>query len=168
MWHLGSVEIQQRAHYIAALVADLSPKERRDYSFCRAILAAGGDKSLAGPETELSAAIAKKLNRESAGVYVATNLRAAGLDTRTNSAGGYTVQTEVRDVIELLRNKAKVIKAGGTLLSGLQGNQSFPKQAGASNGSWVAQNPGSDMTDSDSSFGVLSLSPKTYQASTSF
>jgi HK97 family phage major capsid protein len=72
------------------------------------------------------------------------------------------------NVLELLRNKTRVIQMGATVLSVLQGNQQFPKQATATTGSCVAQNPGSDVTDSDSSFGVLSLSPRTYQASTSF
>jgi HK97 family phage major capsid protein len=167
-WLPGNPAIQARAKFISELFENLTLKERGDYSVCRAILAAGGDKSSAGFEAELSAGIAAKLGRETAGIYVPTRLKAAGLDTKTNSAGGYTVATEVRDMIELLRNKAKVIRAGATVLSGLQGNLQFPKQATASTGSWVAQNPGSDVSDVDASFAALTLSPKTYQASTSF
>jgi HK97 family phage major capsid protein len=167
-WLPGNPAIQARAKFIADLLEDLTLKDRRDYSVCRAILAAGGDKSSAGFEAELSAEIAAKLGRETSGMYVPTRLRAAGLDTKTNSAGAYSVATEVKDMIELLRNKAKVIRSGATVLSGLQGNQQFPRQTAASSGAWVAQNPGSDVTDSDAAFGALILSPKTYQASTSF
>jgi HK97 family phage major capsid protein len=166
-WLPGSPEIQNRAHRITALLADISLKERHDYSVVRAINGLC-DPHFKGFEHEFSADIAKKLGRETAGIYIPTRLKAAGLDTKTNAAGAYTVATEVRDLIELLRNKLRVVRCGATVLSGLQGNQSFPKQTAATNGSWVAQNPGADVTDSDSSFGVLNLSPKTYQASTSF
>ena len=166
-WLPGSPEIQDRAHRITALLENVSLKEKRDYSIVRAINGLC-DPHLRGFEHEFSADIAKKLGRETAGVYIPTNLRAAGLDTKSNSAGLYTVATEVKDMIELLRNKTRVIQMGATLLSGLQGNQQFPRQTAASNGAWVAQNSGSDVADADASFGALTLSPKTYMASTSF
>jgi HK97 family phage major capsid protein len=124
-------------------------------------------------EREVSAAIASKLGREPdrGGLFVPTRLRpqAAGLDTKTNAAGNFIVQTEVRDLIELLRNRAKVINPlGATVLSGLQGNIQFPKQLTGSAGQWMEENSGSDVTQSDATFGALVLSPKTYMATTAF
>jgi HK97 family phage major capsid protein len=168
MWHPG-YDIQSRAKYIESVLADMALEDGAQ-SIVRGINYLCGDRRTGGREREQSDALAKAFNRETSGLYFATRTRltAAGLDTKSNSTGAYTVATEVRDLIELLRNKTRVIQMGATLLSGLQGNQSFPKQATATSGSWVAQNPGSDVSDSDSSFGVLSLTPKTYQASTSF
>ena len=137
-WSEGSSEIQARAHRITALLEDISMKERKDYSVCKAILSLCGDRSAVGIEKELSTAIADRLGRETAGMYIPTTLRASGLDTTLNTKGAYTVATEVRELIELLRAKTRVIQAGATVLSGLQGNQQFPKQSTASSGAWVS------------------------------
>jgi HK97 family phage major capsid protein len=53
-------------------------------------------------------------------------------------------------------------------VSGLQGNVSFPKQTGKVSGSWVGENPGSDVADSNLTLGQVPTSPKTYQSSTSY
>jgi HK97 family phage major capsid protein len=167
-WLPGVPEIQSRADQILALVNDLTIKERNDLSIVRAINWLSGDRKADGPERDWSTSAAKVLGRETAGIYFPTRVKAAGLDTRTNAAGLYTVATEVRDLIELLRAKARVVQAGATMLSGLVGNLQFPRQATATAGSWVAQNSGVDVTDNDASFSALSMSPKTYMASTSF
>ena len=171
MWSASDGTVVNKAHLIASLVSDLTPVEKKNYSVTRAIkhLANFGDHdSDAGLEREFSTAISEKMGRSTAGMFIPTRLYAAGLDTKTNAAGAYTVATEVRDLIEILRNKTQVIRMGATVLSGLQGNVAFPAQSAASNGSWVAQNPGSDVTASDATFGQKTLSPKTYQATTSF
>jgi HK97 family phage major capsid protein len=155
----------------AATVEALSEGECASYSVARLILNAADPQAHdAGIEREISAAIAKDIGREPRGYWVPTRLRprASGLDTKTNAAGKYTVMTEVRDLIELLRNKARVIQLGATVLSGLTGNVQFPKQLTASAGAWVAENSGADVTASDATFGALTLSPKTYAATTSF
>jgi HK97 family phage major capsid protein len=167
-WLPGVPEIQSRADQILALVNDLTIKERNDLSIVRAINWLSGDRKADGPERDWSTSAAKVLGRETAGMYFPTRVKAAGLDTKTNAAGLYTVATEVRDLIELLRAKARVVQAGATMLSGLVGNLQFPKQATATTGAWVAQNSGVDITDNDSTFAALSMSPKTYMASTSY
>jgi len=155
----------------AATVEALSERECASYSVARLILHAADPQAHdVGIEREISAAIAKDIGREPRGYWVPTRLRpqAAGLDTKTNGAGKYTVMTEVRDLIELLRNRARVIQLGATVLTGLTGNVQFPKQLTAATGAWVAENPGSDVAASDATFGALTLSPKTYAATTSF
>jgi HK97 family phage major capsid protein len=143
-------------------------KERGDYSYVRGVNFLCGDRSAAGIEVDISSEISQKLGKQTSGLFIPTRLKAAGMDTKTSAAGGYTVATEVRDLIELLRAKARVIQAGATLLSGLVGNLQFPRQATATTGAWVAQNSGVDVTDNDSTFSALAMSPKTYQATTSF
>lgn len=158
----------------AATVDNLTQRERATYSICRAIRSLAGDKEVdATLEREVSASIAKDTGRSTSGMFIPTRLnpsnpQMSGLDTKTNSAGKYTVATEIRDLIELLRNKARVMQLGATVLSGLQGNLQFPTQATAGTLVWTGENPGSDVTQADVTFGVRTMSPKTCQATTSF
>jgi HK97 family phage major capsid protein/ATP-dependent Clp endopeptidase proteolytic subunit ClpP len=159
------------AGFAAPTVNKMDASERKDYSIARAIRFLAGDDGVeARLEREVSQDIAKSLGRSSNGLFIPTRLnpQMAGLDTKTNGAGKYTVATEMRDLIELLRNKARVIELGATVLSGLSSDISFPVQLTGSAGAWVAENPGSDASESDATFGTKSLSPKTYAATTSF
>jgi len=162
---------------ISALVSGLSYKERSDYSIAAAIVGlCDGDRS--GPEFEISESIASCVGRQPQhnGLFIPTmgvaptygRPQASGLDTKTNAAGKYLVPTEVRDLIELLRNRMRVFELGATVLSGLQGNIQFPKQLTPMIGYWVPENPGVDVTQSDVTFGALTLSPKTLQATTAY
>jgi HK97 family phage major capsid protein len=91
-----------------------------------------------------------------------------GLDTATSTHGQELVFTEAGSFIEMLRNKAMVIRLGATVLPGLQGNVAFPKQTGTGAASWVAENPTTDVTDADLALTQVTLSPKTLQSSTSY
>ena len=46
----------------------------------------------------------------------------SGLDTKSGAAGAYTVETDLGDLIQFLRAKARVIELGATVLSGLDSN----------------------------------------------
>jgi HK97 family phage major capsid protein len=92
----------------------------------------------------------------------------SGLDTQTSTHGSEIVFTEPGSFIDMLRNRAMVLRMGATVLSGLVGNVSMPKQSGAGSASWVAENPGSDVADADLSLTSVTLSPKTLQASTAY
>ena len=139
----------------------LNQREDKDYSLVRAlnVAAYGGD----GLEREVSDQIAKQLNRSTDGIFVPTSLSVrapavAGADAQ----GGYTVQTTVMPIIELLRNRMMVKRLGAQVLSGLVGNLAFPRQEGAPTLNWSAENPGSDTGDTDltSYFGQVSMGPK--------
>lgn len=153
-------------------VDGMTEKEKRDYSMARAILSMADPNYSADMERKVSDSIAKDLGRPPKGMYIPTRGLArptmSGLDTKTNAAGKYTVATEIRDLIELFRNRTKLLQLGAQMLSGLQGNIAFPRQLTGSTGSWVAENPGSDVTQSDATFGQLNLTPKTYQSTTAF
>ena len=55
---------------------------------------------------------------------------------------------------------------GATILPGLKGPISIPKQTAAATAYWLAE--GGDVTDSDSAFGAVALAMKTVAASTPF
>jgi HK97 family phage major capsid protein len=170
-WLPGDNQIVAHSGQIPGIIASLSRSERKQYSIAKAILGLSGDRGVdCSLEREVSAAIATKLSRESAGLYIPPRLnpQMTGLDTKTDAAGKYTVATEVRDLIELLRNRTKVIQIGATVLSGLTGNVLFPRQLTGTTGSWISENPGSDVAQVDATFGSLVLSPKTYMATTSY
>lgn len=167
-WNATDPGVVSRARDIAKLVDNIAPIERDTYSLSRGIRYLAGMEPDVVPEIELSVAIGEKLGRSTAGLFMPTRLRASGLDTKSNAAGAYTVQTDVRDLIELLRNKMRVVQCGATVLSGLTSNVAFPVQATATTGQWMAQNSGTDSVDVDDTFQQKTLSPHIFQASTSF
>ncbi len=157
--------------------------EHEQYSVVRAIRAASsGDWADAGLEKEVSDSIGKQLGRDTSGIFIPTNLRSnavlaqrmgeiaqrAGLDTATGAAGGFGVQTNVMSLIDMLRNRMMVRKMGARVLTGLTGDLSFPRQASGSAFSWVAENPGSNVAQSDATFEQVAMSPKAGQSTTAF
>lgn len=154
------------------VIDGMSAQEKREYSMSRAILSMADSSYKADLERTVSDSIAKEIGRQPKGIYVPTRGLArptmSGLDTKTNAAGKYTVPTEILDLIELFRNRLKLKLLGAQVLSGLSGNIAFPRQLTGSTGSWVSENPGSDVAQSDATFGQLNLTPKTYQATTAF
>lgn len=167
---------------------DLNASENNNYSVIRAMRAAtSGDWRKAGFEQEISEEISRQLGRETEGVFIPTNLRhtpemmarvmeisggrmmgRAPLEAATDASGGYTVQTSVMTLIEMLRNRMMVRRMGARVLGGLQGDLSFPRQATGSAFTWVAETPGSDVSDSDATFDQVALAPKTGQSSTAY
>lgn len=91
-----------------------------------------------------------------------------GLDSKTSAAGTELKFTEPGSFIELLRNSAKALSLGATFMPGLQSNVTFPRQSGAGTFSWVAENPGSDVSDSNLTTDSVAISPKIGQSTTSY
>jgi HK97 family phage major capsid protein len=91
----------------------------------------------------------------------------AGVDSATGTTGGVFKFTQPGEFIPMLRNKTSVMRAGATVLPGLTGPVTFPKQGGAATANWVGENPGSDNTASNLITSTVSLAFKTIQASTS-
>src|SRR5262252_444994 len=170
----------------AAPLVTLTDGERKRYSIARAILsdANARDRDYRGEtkcfELEISEEIERKLDAPGAkkhgGFYMPTGialsrgleLERAGLDTKTATKGQELVFTEPGSFIEMLRNKAKVMLLGATVLPGLTGNVAFPRQTGAGTFVWVGENPGADVADSNLLLDQVVLSPKTGQSSTSY
>lgn len=170
----------------AAPLVTLTDAERKEYSISRAILvdANGRDHDYRGTETncfelEVSREIQRKLNapgvKDHGGFYMPTGialrgltLQRAGLDTKTATKGAELLFIEPGSFIEMLRNRAKVMMLGATVLPGLTSNVAFPRQTGAGSFTWVAENPGADVAESNLLLDQMVLAPKTGQSSTSY
>lgn len=153
----------------------MSEREDREYSVRNAILLALGERT-GGIESEVHQTIQKQLGRSSNGIFIPLSLRSRGARAATTAsgltaaAGGALVETSVMPLIEILRNKMMTRALGARVLSGLTGNLSFPKQIASAVLSWVAENSGSNVSESDLAnfLGSVSMGPKSAQATTSF
>ena len=171
---------------------ELTAREQKEYSICRGVMThvrnIEENKHDGCLEIEVSEQIAKRhegknhgglfvpwrlkvdaqLARDAVARYGAEMLKRAGLDSVTATKGSELVFTEPGPFIQFLYNKMRLKELGATTMSGLQGNVAFPKQTGRATGSWVAENPGSDVADSNLTLSQVLMSPKTYQTSSSY
>jgi HK97 family phage major capsid protein len=92
----------------------------------------------------------------------------AGLSTNVAGSGQELRFIEPGSFIELLRNSTKVMSMGATFLPGLQGNIAFPRQITPGTASWVGENPGADVGDSNLTLNQVSITPRQLMSSTSF
>ena len=151
---------------------DIDPESRemKEYSLLRALRSlTDGENS---PELEISKTIAKRMGRGTDGFFMPTNLpmgQRAGLDSTTTNKGAELKFTAPGSFIDMLRNKALLLKMGATFLPGLTSNVAFPRQTGAGSAAWLAsENPGSDAADSNLTLDQVTLSPKTLVTSSSY
>jgi HK97 family phage major capsid protein len=162
----------------------LSDKEDKQYNLGRGILAMAAairqDGELGEPENcleiEISRTIEKNWTREKhGGLFVPWSIKTvqplqarAGLDSATATTGLELKFTEPGAFIDFLYNRMRVKELGAVTVSGLRDNVAYPKQTGKATGSWVGENPGSDVADSNLTLGQIASSPKTYQSSSSY
>lgn len=168
---------------VASLTAsgiDLSEKECKVYSLQNVFRHLAEPTNAAyrnaiGFEMELHDELQKNHARSAAGVLVphnifAVNARPPGFRpqavqrTDSFSAGGALVSTDRLDgqFVDLLRNMSAFMRTGITVLNGLSGNVEISKQTGPSTTFWVGE--GGDVTESDLSYGLVNMSPKTMGA----
>jgi HK97 family phage major capsid protein len=174
----GQMEATVRPSSLPPTIASLSEHERKRYSLINAIstlekkaLQQGGSSGEPlSLESEISMSLARDIGSvpNNGGMFIPTRLRASGLDSKTNSSDAYSVTYVAEDIQTYLRQKSTVMRLGAITLSGLKSNVAIPVQSGASSATWVSENGGSDLGESDSSFAQLTLTPKTLQATTSF
>lgn len=143
---------------------DMDSEEVRKYSLVRAINAAvTGNWQKAGLERQASQEIAKRLDREPSGFFVPHDVQTRAQDVGTSTKGGELVESGLRPQSFIDYLYAKSILVGGgdgaTMLPGLVGDVDIPKRTGAATFYWVAED--GDITDSDGTFGLVQLSPKT-------
>lgn len=149
----------------------LSAKEIREFSFQRAInaLANPGDRNLweaAAFERECSEAASKRTGKQSQGMMVPSDVLRGQRDlvVGTSTAGGNLVPTQLdtANFIDLLRNRLALANVGVTILNGLSGNLSIPRQSSASTAFWVGE--GASPTESQPAIDQVSMTPKTVGA----
>lgn len=165
-------------------VVQLTEQEEKQYSLTRAISSFAGDAE-AGFEMEVSQSISKAFGRETRGpgFFFPTNIRSviprgmnalnvryaqrAGLSNAA-TVGAETVFDVPGSFIDLLRNRAMVLRLGATMYPGLVGPVTFPKQVAAGTAYWMPENGGTDVTDSNLVLGTVTLVPNTLQSSSSY
>ena len=149
----------------------LSGGEKQRYSVLRALRAlVDKDWTNAGFERECHQAILKRAGIAEApnnGFYVPYEIQQRDLTATTGNAGGYVVATDnlAGSFIDLLRNRAVVAQLGATMMTGLVGNVTIPKQTASSTAYWLT-NEATAITESQLTLGQLALSPKNVGAYT--
>lgn len=169
-------ETRENVQAMTTPAVTLSDKEQKRYSVARAI-AAAAERALgeSNPmddsfEREVSDEIEKRMPKgyeRRGGLFVPTNVR-AGLDAKTATKGIEQVFDQPGTFIEKLRARMRTMQLGLSTLSGLTGTVNFPKQTAAGSFSWVGENPGVDVADSNLLLALVALAPKTGQSTTSF
>jgi HK97 family phage major capsid protein len=86
--------------------------------------------------------------------------RALGTTEGTGGAG-LVDATTMPEMIDLVRNKALCLVAGGRFYPGLQNVIHFNKKTGVPTVSWMAENPSAGASLTEPSYGYVQLSPKT-------
>lgn len=189
----GAKPINQPGSERSGEMLELTENEQKQYNLCRGIMthvrnSENPSKRETSFETEVSEEIAKTYEgKKRGGLFVPFKLKVdperarhaaelLGLSSRaattltaaTATKGHELVFTEPGPFIQFLYNRMRLKELGAETLSGLQGNIAFPKQTGKATGSWVAENPGGDVADSNLTLSQVTMSPKTYQSSASY
>jgi len=161
---------------------DLSARDVQTFSLMRLIRAmtrhaTASEREAAGLELETSRTIAERLGREPRGAFVPYDVlsrsawappelqqRAPAGVAQPNTQGAGLVGTDhlAGSFIEILRNRSAVVRMGATVLPGLVGDVSIPRQTGSASAAWVAENAGSG--DTPINTGNVALTPKTVRA----
>ena len=148
----------------------LTQAETRSFSVLRAIdyLANPGSaakREAAAFEIEASEAAAQKLGRASRGITIPNEVFRRDMQTSPDTAGGNLVATELSsDFISLLKNASVLAQTGSTILTGLSGNISIPRQGSQQTSYWVGE--GSNVTESDMTIEQVNMTPRTIGAMT--
>ncbi len=149
----------------------LTVKDGQRYSVLRAIRAlTDKDWTHAGFERECHNSILKRAGMAEApnnGFFVPYEVQKRDMTAGTANAGGVLVATDnlASSFIDLLRNRAVVAQLGATMLSGLQGNVTIPRQTAGGTAYWLT-NETTGITESQQTLGQLSLTPKNVGAYT--
>ena len=166
---LEKIGTQPVEHSITANDIGLSDKETRSFSFVKALnyLSNQGDTQArrdAAFEIEVGEAAAKQYERSSNGIVIPNEVLRRDLVVGTPTAGGDLVDDVLLagSFIDLLRNRLAIAQAGATMLTGLQGNVSIPRQTSAATAYWVGEN--ASPTESQQAIDQVNLSPKTVGA----
>ncbi|HQT38708.1 MAG TPA: phage major capsid protein [Acidocella sp.] len=159
------------------VLIDLTAPELKNYSLCRAIAEQASKK--ASLEREVSDEIGRKLKRDTGGIYFPTGLQmipegmriinptpySATDPTAPLHGGGNLVANNMLygRFIDVLRNKLRVGALGATILPGLVGNATIPRQETPAPAYWISPE-GADVTEGEGTFDQVVLSPKTVGA----
>jgi HK97 family phage major capsid protein len=183
----GAQRAQFNIQYSQPINMNLSKKEIGQYSLAKAINAASeGPHKLEGFEREIHDQLYSKIPQAQRAKTRGVLIPAADLDwgfssqkrsfynsrgtlnTQDFSEGGALVPTDhlADRFIDSLKNRSRVLSLGPTILPGLQGDVSIPKNVGDVSTFWIAEN--SVIPESEMDFGQVNLKPKTIGTIASF
>ena len=151
----------------------LTKKEVRNFSLMNAIRAMANPtdrnaQEAARFEFEASQEAAKRAGVDPQGLYLPHDVMRSWNQRDLNTSDDSAMVAEAYrggDFIDVLRNASSVMQAGATMLTGLQGDVKIPKKTAASTGAWIATEGGAS-TESEPTFGQVTMSPKTVGAFT--
>lgn len=148
----------------------LSKKERQDFSVVRAIRALANPTDRAAQEGarfefEASAAAARAYGTTAQGLMIPADVLGNWKRDLNTSDDNEIVATNLLagDFIDVLRNQSSVMQAGARMMPGLVGNVAIPKKTAASTAAWISTEGGA-ASESEPTFGTVSLTPKTVGA----
>ena len=154
----------------------MSDKEKRDFSFIRAINALAHPNSqeaqrAAAFEMEVSRAAQQKSGKEARGILIPADVLGYGrrdLTVGSASGGGDLVATDLMSdsFIDLLRKALVLQTAGATVMTGLQGMVALPRQSGGATVYHVAES--SSITESQLTVDQVTMQPRTIGALTDY
>lgn len=169
-------EERGRQRPLEAARLGLTASETKNFSLFRAIRALRfGNQNRrfmeeAAFEIECSTAVGKKLGRDlTSSILIPSEIlqrplgqeaASRAMATIPGSKGGYMVNVQNMGFIDILRNRSVAMNMGSRVLSGLQGNVTFPRQTGKVTVTWQA-GEGTSVTAADQALGQLSMTPKT-------
>ncbi len=146
----------------------LTGREVKAFSFIRLIrsLADPKDPKLAeaaGFELECSRAVADKMRKTPRGAFIPWDVVTDGKRDINTTDDAALIATNLLpgSFIDVLRNKLIIRQAGARILDGLIGNVAIPKKTAGASVYWVAEGITTNPTESEATYGTVSLSPKT-------
>ena len=151
----------------------LTKKEVRNFSLMKAIRAMANPtdrnaQAEAAFEFEAAQEAAKRAGADPQGLYMPHDVLRSWNQRDLNTSDDSAMVAEAYrggDFIDVLRNASSVMQAGATMLTGLSGDVKIPKKTAASTGAWIATEGGAS-TESEPTFGQVTMSPKTVGAFT--
>lgn len=151
----------------------LTKKEVRNFSLMKAIRAMANPtdrnaQAEAAFEFEASQEAAKRSGIDPRGLYLPMDVMRSWSQRDLNTSDDSAMVAEAYrggDFIDVLRNASSVMQAGATMLTGLQGDVKIPKKTAASSAGWIASEGGAS-SESEPTFGQVTMSPKTIGAFT--
>ena len=151
----------------------MTKEEVREFSLVRAIRAMANPSDRraqeeAAFEFECSAEAARQYGKDAQGIMlpaeVLSNWGKRDADL-TDNAGLVAEDYKGSDFIDILRNESSVMRAGATMLRGLQGNVVIPKKTATAAAGWIATEGGNSASD-ELEVGSVTMSPKVVGAHT--
>lgn len=143
--------------------------ERRGYSYFRAITRAAevGYANLDGIEGEVSREIARRCGKAPEGFYLPLggnpeirDMMYPGMEHRdltTTTGAGTIFNRPESELIDLLRGKLVVRELGATVMTGMRGVFSIPRQTGTASFSWLGE--GASVTPTTQTFDQVGFVP---------